>query len=67
MYIGCMEDDMQTPSLEAGANHTKCAHANVIRGRSYDYCDDCGAVRRAATTGHEADPWHSCPACRTMR
>lgn len=58
---------MKVTGMEVAANHTECEHANVSRGRTYDYCEDCGAVRRAAAPDHETDPWHSCPACRTTR
>ena len=42
----------------------KCSHSNAERGAIYDYCPDCGGVRRAATVGRPADSWHSCSDCQ---
>lgn len=66
MYIGFMKTDMPTPSPEV-ADPAECAHKNVSRGRIYDFCEDCSAVRRAPTGATVVEPWHSCHACRTTR
>lgn len=51
----------------SGLDRTECAHNNVSRGRIYDFCEDCGAVRRAPTGATVVEPWHSCHACRITR
>lgn len=39
-----------------------CQHANVSGG-VYEYCEDCGAVRRGRKLGRPPDEWHTCPLC----
>lgn len=48
-----------------GARMAECLHPNPVRHEVYDYCPNCGAVRRAPKPGeHRPDDWHSCKLCR---
>jgi hypothetical protein len=46
-----------------GIGDPECPHINVDRG-VYEFCEDCGAVRRSKKPGTPQDPWHSCPRCK---
>ena len=43
----------------------KCKHEKVSRGSNYDYCEQCGAVRRnnQHSSGIPGE-WHTCNACK---
>ncbi len=41
-----------------------CTHKNSVRGSIYEYCPDCGAVRKMDRPGKPGTEWHSCYLCR---
>lgn len=41
----------------------ECAHSRISRGRRYDYCEECGAVRRSPESRDHSDEWHLCEIC----
>jgi hypothetical protein len=45
---------------------TPCSHPEdrISRGKVFDYCEDCGAVRHAPEAGRKPEPWHTCERCR---
>jgi hypothetical protein len=46
-----------------------CKHPDnrVRTGDVYQYCEDCGAVRRKAEPGKPSSEWHTCPLCLKSR
>lgn len=42
-----------------------CEHQKIERFMGYEFCEDCGAVRRVKKVGEpQQDPWHLCDLCR---
>lgn len=39
-----------------------CAHKNTTRSGCYEYCEDCGAVRKQIGI-NQWDEWHACNSC----
>lgn len=49
-------------NLKEAEERAQCSHVHVDRD-VYEYCEDCGAVRRRTKPGWPAEQWHSCPQC----
>ena len=40
-----------------------CKHERISIGAVFEYCKDCGAVKRKDTYDKTRDNWHSCKLC----
>lgn len=49
-------------SADPKAAVKECHHEHVDID-TYEYCEDCGAVRRRRKPGWPPEEWHSCPRC----
>lgn len=54
-----------TPSEQARADVLEpCNHERAdLDTPGYEYCEDCGAVRRRTKPGRPPEQWHTCPKC----